>query len=95
MTTIDPCTQENDNPAERLYRDRGLRKLVVEVSHGLGNRLRALSSAAALARITNRQLYVVWVRDLHLNASLHDLFYVSNVQVIEESYLQCALSSHQ
>ena len=94
-TMIDPCTQENDEPAERLYRDRGHRKLVVEVSHGLGNRLRALSSAAALARITNRQLYVVWVPDLHLNASLHDLFYVSNVQVIEESYLQCALSSHQ
>mmetsp|Transcript_14467 Transcript_14467/g.62772 ORF Transcript_14467/g.62772 Transcript_14467/m.62772 type:complete len:395 (-) Transcript_14467:1445-2629(-) len=90
---LDPCTQNYPAAAEKLYHDRGKRKLVVEVSHGLGNRLRAVSSAAALARISNRQLHIVWIQDLHLNASIRDLLYVSDNQIIEHSYLQCALSS--
>ncbi|KAJ3091472.1 hypothetical protein HK102_000418 [Quaeritorhiza haematococci] len=48
--------------------------LVVHVQHGLGNRLRALASAIALARKTNRSLRVVWERDAHVNASFSDLF---------------------
>ena len=58
-----------------LGRDRASRKswLVVEVRNGLGNRLRALASAMAVARAEGRPLLAVWVPDLHCNCSLRTL----------------------
>ena len=58
-----------------LARDRANRKswLVVEVRNGLGNRLRALASAMAVARAERRPLLAVWVPDLHCNCSLRTL----------------------
>ena len=58
-----------------LGRDRASRKswLVVEVRNGLGNRLRALASAMAVARAERRPLLAVWVPDLHCNCSLRTL----------------------
>ncbi|GAB0497777.1 hypothetical protein MMPV_009114 [Pyropia vietnamensis] len=60
---------------------RGLprvRLLVVHAAYGLGNRLRALGSAAAYAAATGRELVVVWVPDVHLGARLGDLFAVGD-----------------
>ena len=69
------------------------RHIVLEVSHGLGNRLRSLFTAAALALQLNRRLIVVWVPDVHLNASLGDLFHLDGIEWYEESFLDCALRS--
>lgn len=50
------------------------RCLFAHVQFGLGNRLRALGSAMAFARKTNRALVVIWERDFHFNATFHDFF---------------------
>jgi len=71
------------------------RVLVVEVSHGLGNRMRALASAHALAIVSNRILVVVWLNDVHLSTTLSDLFYVEGLVSVHKSYLPCALNSPQ
>ena len=62
--------------------------LYVEPVHGLGNRLRAYASAAALARKTNRSLVVVWIPDVHVNARFSDLFDTSSMSVYEYPVLQ-------
>jgi len=46
----------------------------VDAQHGLGNRLRAIGSAAAIARATGREMVIVWEPDLHCEARLGDLF---------------------
>ena len=48
--------------------------LFIEPFHGLGNRLRALQSAAEVAVATGRQLHVVWRRDEHIDATFWQLF---------------------
>ena len=65
-------------------------KLVVEVSHGLGNRLRSLLSAAAIALQTDRDLIVIWPRDIHLDSPLDSLFHLDGIEWYEESFLDCA-----
>ena len=57
--------------------------LLVEPYHGLGNRLRAYASAAALARKSGRHLIVVWIPDVHVNARLGDLFEVKQHTVFD------------
>mmetsp|Transcript_5127 Transcript_5127/g.15341 ORF Transcript_5127/g.15341 Transcript_5127/m.15341 type:complete len:688 (-) Transcript_5127:1761-3824(-) len=42
--------------------------------HGLGNRIRALGSAMAVAKNTGRVLVVIWEKDRHCEASFSDLF---------------------
>lgn len=49
-------------------------RLFIDVQHGLGNRLRAMASAAAIARATDRELVVVWQPDAHCDCRLGDLF---------------------
>lgn len=56
-------------PALSLRRER----LFIDAQHGLGNRLRAIGSAAAVARATGRELVVVWTSDHHCEARLTDL----------------------
>mmetsp|Transcript_9185 Transcript_9185/g.18685 ORF Transcript_9185/g.18685 Transcript_9185/m.18685 type:complete len:753 (-) Transcript_9185:435-2693(-) len=48
--------------------------LIADVQHGLGNRIRALGSAMAFAKHTNRTLVVIWQADSHCNAHFPDLF---------------------
>ena len=47
--------------------------LVIDVQHGLCNRLRALASAAVIAEAMGRQLVVVWRTDAHCQARADDL----------------------
>ncbi|GAB0497471.1 hypothetical protein MMPV_008804 [Pyropia vietnamensis] len=61
--------------------------LLIHVQHGLGNRLRALASAAAYASATGRVLLVAWGVDAHMRAAYTDLFApVSGVHVLDPSY---------
>lgn len=50
------------------------RCVFVHVQNGLGNRLRAMGSGIALAKMTGRVPVVVWERDAHLSARFGDLF---------------------
>jgi glycosyltransferase involved in cell wall biosynthesis len=61
-------------PRPARSKSRSKRKFYVDVQHGLGNRLRALASAAAIAKATDRELQVVWVPDSHCECSLSDIF---------------------
>ncbi|KAI9018425.1 hypothetical protein DFJ74DRAFT_229317 [Hyaloraphidium curvatum] len=56
------------------YHNSRQRWIIVHVQHGLGNRLRALASAMALARATTRSLRVIWGLDLHMPVKFGDLF---------------------
>jgi predicted glycosyltransferase involved in capsule biosynthesis len=49
-------------------------KLFIEPKNGLGNRLRAIASAAVVAKETNRNLIIVWIPDNHCEAKFSDLF---------------------
>ncbi len=51
-----------------------LSRLYIHVQHGLGNRLRALASAMAMAKQTNRELILIWKPDHHCDCSIYDLF---------------------
>lgn len=47
--------------------------LFIDAQHGLCNRLRAIASAAVIARATDRRLVVIWRPDAHCMARLPDL----------------------
>ena len=57
--------------------------LVIDVQHGLCNRLRALASAAVIAEASGRQLVVVWRCDAHCGARAGDLLHLA-LPVIED-----------
>ncbi|MCH5225345.1 MAG: hypothetical protein J1D77_05065 [Muribaculaceae bacterium] len=50
------------------------RRLTVVPTGGLANRMRAIASAYALCKATNRNLKIIWQRNGELNASFSDLF---------------------
>jgi hypothetical protein len=50
------------------------KKLYIDAQHGLGNRLRAIGSAAAIASKTDRELVIVWTPDSHCQCYFSDLF---------------------
>ena len=54
--------------------DGNLPKLYIDAQHGLGNRLRAIGSAAAIAKSEGYELVIVWQPDEHCNCYFHDLF---------------------
>lgn len=65
------------------------KKIFIDVQHGLGNRLRAIGSAAAIAEKTDRDLVIIWEPDHHCEGRLTDLFDY-NGAVIEKSFVQDA-----
>ena len=58
----------------------------VDAQHGLGNRLRAIGSAAAIAKATNRELVIVWESDHHCECEFSDLFDYPGI-VLTKSFL--------
>lgn len=64
-------------------------KLYVDGQHGLGNRLRAIGSGAAIARATGRELVIVWEPDDHCDCRFSDLFDYKGA-VIEKAFPQDA-----
>ena len=65
------------------------RRLFLDGQHGLGNRLRALGSGAAIAEAVDMELVVVWQPDDHCNGRFSDLFDYKGA-VIEERFLTVA-----
>jgi glycosyltransferase involved in cell wall biosynthesis len=62
-------------------------KLYIDAQHGLGNRLRAIASAAAIAEATQKELVIVWEPDHHCQAKFSDLFNYHG-PVIEASFIK-------
>ena len=62
-------------------------KVFVDGQHGLGNRLRAIGSAAAIADATDRELVIVWEPDAHSDCKFSDLFDYHDA-VIEKSFFK-------
>ena len=60
-------------------------KLFIDAQHGLGNRLRAIGSAAAIAEKADRDLVIVWRPDAHCDCAFTDLFAYYGA-VIETSF---------
>ena len=59
--------RELDKPTSPRY-------MIVNAKNGLGNRLRALASAMAVAASVGRPVLLIWVPDLHCNCSFRSLF---------------------
>ncbi len=57
-----------------LDKSTSKRIFFLHAQFGLGNRLRALGSAMAVAKVTGRVLVLIWVPDIHLNCEFSDLF---------------------
>lgn len=74
-----------DLAAPGLARPRD--RIFIDAQHGLGNRLRAIGSAAAIARATGREMVVVWQPDHHCDGRMSDLFDHDGA-VIEESFAE-------
>jgi hypothetical protein len=49
-------------------------KLYIDAQHGLGNRLRAIASGAAIAQATERELIIIWEPNCHCECRFGDLF---------------------
>jgi hypothetical protein len=61
-------------PPAPVVRRAGEGRIVIEPCHGLGNRMRAIASAAAITRATGRDLVINWRADDHCEAGFDDLF---------------------
>lgn len=73
--------------------------LIIHVMHGLGNRLRALASALALARLHNMKVILVWPWDEHMKANFTSLFVQPRevchiVQSLQVEYNEDLFQSH-
>ena len=68
-------------------------KVFIDVQHGLGNRLRALASAACIAQAMDKELILVWQPDHHCQARINDLFdyqgIVEENSFVNEAYSTC------
>ena len=64
------------------------RRIFIDAQHGLGNRMRAIGSAAAIARAAGRELVIVWQPDVHCDCRFTDLYdydgAIENRSFIEE-----------
>lgn len=65
-------------------------RLWIEPKNGLGNRLRALASAAVVAQQSQHVLIVVWVPDFHCEAKFEHLFQQFNLLVVSKRPAECA-----
>ncbi|MEP1423150.1 MULTISPECIES: glycosyltransferase [Alphaproteobacteria] len=79
-TEFSPAAPQITSPRPRFF---------IDAQHGLGNRMRAIGSAAAIAEATERELVVVWEPDHHCEGRMSDLFEY-NGALIEESFAQDA-----
>jgi len=82
---IPTLTGQQDLEAKSFLSTLPRNVIMIEPYHGLGNRLRAYASAAALARKTGKALVVVWIPDPHVNATMRDLFDTTNITIVDYS----------
>jgi GT2 family glycosyltransferase len=84
---LNSCSQPVYSPSLAPSRAR----LFIDAQHGLGNRMRAIGSAAAIALRTDRELVIVWQPDHHCEARFSDLFDYTGA-VIEQSFVSDAVA---
>ncbi|MCC5809412.1 MAG: glycosyltransferase [Ectothiorhodospiraceae bacterium] len=65
------------------------RRIFIDAQHGLGNRLRALASAASIAQRSESELVIVWEPDHHCDCLFSDLFDYKGA-VVESRFLEQA-----
>jgi len=75
-------------PAAAMLAPRRAR-IFVDGQHGLGNRLRAIGSAASIAEATGRELVIVWQPDEHCDCRFSELFDYDGA-VLDASFLHDA-----
>ena len=63
------------------------RRLYIDAQHGLGNRLRAIGSAAAISAATEMELVIIWQPDVHCDCRFEDLFNYDG-PVLSETFIQ-------
>ena len=74
-----------DPQISRPFINTGRPKLFIDGQHGLGNRMRAIGSGAAVAEKTDRELVIVWEPDHHCEGRMSDLFDYDGA-VIEQAF---------
>ncbi|MCC5450292.1 glycosyltransferase [Rheinheimera sp. UJ51] len=85
LPVLSNILSSNKAPQLMLKRD----KVFLDAQHGLGNRLRAMASGAAIAAATDRELVVVWEPDHHCECRLSDLYDYTGA-VIEQAFVDDA-----
>ena len=70
-----------------VIRPRG--RVYIDAQHGLGNRLRAIASAAVIAEAEGSELVIIWQPDDHCDCRFSDLFDYPGA-VMEERFLDDA-----
>lgn len=84
-----PASPSASHPAApAVTPDKG--RIFIDAQHGLGNRLRAIGSAGAIAQATGREMVVVWQPDHHCDCRMTDLFDYKGA-VIETTFLDAAI----
>ena len=66
-------------------------KIFIDAQHGLGNRMRAIASAGAIAEATNRELVIIWAPDAHCDCTYEDLFFPDGA-VLSQGFAEQAQS---
>jgi hypothetical protein len=77
---------------DQAFLKNNKRVIYADAQHGLGNRLRAIGSAAAIAKKSDRELVIVWQPDHHCECSFADLFDYDGL-VIENSFTESAIQT--
>jgi Polysaccharide pyruvyl transferase/N-terminal domain of galactosyltransferase len=72
--TWEMTTNKSINFLEKLLKRINKKRLVIIPKNGLGNRLRAVASAAVLAKKLDRNFIIVWLPDFHCNTVFRQLF---------------------
>jgi hypothetical protein len=79
----------NQNTSSQIITDSIIKHkksvVYVDAQHGLGNRIRAIGSGAAIAKQSNRELVIVWEPDHHCECRFADLFDYAG-KVIEKTF---------
>jgi hypothetical protein len=78
-----PIVWKSGAPALIVNRPR----LFIDAQHGLGNRLRAFASAAAIANQTDRELVLLWAPDHHCECRFADLYDYTGAVIEDEAEL--------
>jgi hypothetical protein len=82
---IETCNKVKTQEYLDTLQSKQKRYVYVDAQHGLGNRIRAIGSAAAIADATGRELVIIWQPDHHCECRFSDLFDYSGL-VIEQSF---------
>lgn len=90
VLNISDCSFVESSDYTAAYNKYRKNYVYIDAQHGLGNRIRAIASAATIAAKIDYELVVVWEQDMHCECRFSDLFDYSDI-VIEKSFIENAL----